>query len=209
MNRLVMIADVVDSRRLGNRQQVQGQLNALLAGLNACRDQLLSPYTVTLGDEFQALFDSADRVFPDLFTIMRTLYPVRVRFALAIGPLSTSLNREQAIGMDGVAFHRARDLLERMKKQDLAIAITGLPEDDGLLEGALGLLNHEICKWRPNRHEILRGLLRDSAIVDMARNLDITEQSVYKNIRDGALYSIIRILNALTERMNAALAEAD
>lgn len=209
MNHLVMIADIIGSRKLDSREVVQSRLEVQLDELNTSREQLLSPYTITLGDEFQAVFDNAERVFPDLLSLMSTLHPVELRFALGIGPISTTINARQAIGMDGPAFYRARDLLDRMKKQDLMIAVRGLPEDDGLLDAALGMLNHQLRKWRPNRLDVLRGLLCELTITEIAGRLDISEQSVYKNIRDGELASVIKLIHALTGRMNSALSNAN
>ena len=44
-----------------------------MGGLNSQHRELLSPYTITLGDEFQAVFGRADSVFPDILAIMRDL----------------------------------------------------------------------------------------------------------------------------------------
>lgn len=206
MNRLVMIADVIGSRKLENREAVQSGLEALLERLNACREQMLSPYTITLGDEFQAVFEGADRVLPDVLAVMSALYPVKLRFALGLGSVSTPINTSRAIGMDGPAFYRARELLTGVKKQDLTIAVAGLPEDDGLLDAAMGLFNHHLQKWRPNRLEVLRGLLRGRTVAEIAERLNITEQSVYKNIREGGLDPTIQLIHTLTRRMNASLA---
>ncbi|XOZ33608.1 SatD family protein [Halomonadaceae bacterium KBTZ08] len=209
MNHLVMIADIIGSRQLANRGQAQAFLEAELHTLSADRSQLASPYTITLGDEFQAVFNSANRAFPDILATLRALHPVGLRFALGIGPLATPINPEQAIGMDGPAFYRARDLLAAMKKDKRTIAIAGLPADDGLQDSALGLLDQQIRKWQPNRLDILRFLLQDSEVDTIAANLDITEQSVYKNIREGGLDHAIQLIQALTHRMNAALAHMD
>lgn len=209
MNHLVMIADVIGSRQLTNRGQLQALLEAELRSLSDDRSSMASPYTITLGDEFQAVFDSANRVFPDILAILRALHPVGLRFALGIGPLATPINPEQAIGMDGPAFYQARDLLAGLKKDRRTIAIAGLPADDGLQNSALGLLDHQIHKWRPNRLDILRFLLQGNEVEAIADNLDITEQSVYKNIREGALAHAIQLIRALTHRMNGALAHTD
>jgi hypothetical protein len=209
MNHLVMIADVIGSRQLANRGQVQTLLEAELRTLLKESAGLASPYTITLGDEFQGVFSGADRVFPDILAILRALHPVGLRFALGIGPITTRINPEQAIGMDGPAFYQARDLLERMKKEKRTLAIAGLPEDDGLQEGALGLLDHQLLKWRPNRLEILRLLLGGWDTGAIAGHLDITEQSVYKNIREGGLEHAIQLTQALTRRMNNVLARTD
>lgn len=209
MNRLVMIADIIDSRQLSNRAQIQKGLESRLGELNRHHGQLLSPYTITLGDEFQAVFSGADHLFPDILAIMRQLNPVELRFALGVGPLSTAINPEQAIGMDGPAFHRARDLLAGMKHDSRTLAVTGLAEDDGLQEAALGLFNLQLRKWRPNRLEILQRLLEEQDIAEIARHLDITERSVYKNIHEGGLSYAIQMIRALTQRINDALARTD
>ena len=209
MNHLVMIADVIGSRQLANRGQVQTLLEAELRTLHEDSTGLASPYTITLGDEFQAVFSGADRIFPDLLAILRALHPVGLRFALGIGPITTRINPEQAIGMDGPAFYRARDLLEHMKKEKRTIAVAGLTEDDGLQEAALGLLDHQLRKWRPNRLETLRLLLQGWDAGAIAGHLDITEQSVYKNIREGGLEHAIQLTQALTRRMNNVLARTD
>ena len=205
MNRLVMIADIIDSRNLTNRKQVQTKLESVLGKLNGERQQLLSPYTITLGDEFQVVYDSADRVFPDILAIMQGLHPVELRFALGVGPLSTDINPDRAIGMDGPAFYRARDLLADMKQNSRTLAITGLTEDDGLQEAALGLFNLQLRKWRPNRLAILQQLLQKQDVAAIAQHLGITERSVYKNIHEGGLSYAIQLIQALTRRMDDAL----
>jgi len=205
MNRLVMIADIIDSRNLIHRQQVQTELEAVLGELNHERRQLLSPYTITLGDEFQAIYGVADSVFPDILAIMHQLHPVELRFALGVGPLSTAINPERAIGMDGPAFHRARDLLAGMKHDSRTLAITGLAQDDGLQDAALGLFNLQLRKWHPNRLAILQQLLQDREMTAIAQALGITERSVYKNIHEGGLSYAIQLIRALTHRVNDAL----
>ena len=205
MNRLVLIADIIDSRNLPNRGQVQSGLESVLGELNGQHRELLSPYTITLGDEFQAVFGGADSVFADILAIMRQLHPVELRFALGVGPLSTAINPEHAIGMDGPAFHNARDLLTEMKHDSRTLAITGLPEDDGLQEAALGLFNLQLRKWQPNRLAILQQLLQGCEITVIAQDLGITERSVYKNIHEGGLSYAIELIRALTRRMNDTL----
>lgn len=209
MNHLALIADIVGSRKLINRGAVQRRLKGVLDDLNANPDQLASPYTITLGDEFQAVFTGADRLFPDIFAIMAAVHPVELRFSIAVGPLETPINPDQAIGMDGPVFYRARDLLEQMKEQDRVLDVAGLTDADGLLNAALGLFNHQVRKWRANRLDILQRLLQGWEVAAIADHLDITEQSVYKNIREGALESAIQLIHALTGRLNHSLGNAD
>ena len=93
MNRLIVIADIIASRDIADRAAVQRDLNEALGSLNRQTDGLLSPYTITLGDEFQAVLSTAGRVFTDMLAIRAAVYPVRLRFAVSIGPMATPINR--------------------------------------------------------------------------------------------------------------------
>lgn len=117
MNRVVIIGDIVASKQIENRNEVQENLNQVLSHLNyPHRNDLLSNYTITIGDEFQVVLSEFDSVFSDIINISVNLYPVKVRFAIGIGTLSTPINEEQAIGMDGPAFYLARHGIEGLKK---------------------------------------------------------------------------------------------
>lgn len=208
MSYLVLIGDLVASRRAPDRKRLQNQLKALLKKLNARKPQPLSPYTLTLGDEFQAVFDNANRIFIDIVLIMETLHPEQARFSLGLGNITTVLNRKQALGMDGPAFYQAREGIEQLKSSGDLFHLGGLPDNSApLAEGALRLLSQRIRKWEANRLAILHGLLVDDSRKAIATKLGITEQAVYKNIRDGGLDTVIQVLSTLTRILNDYLAE--
>lgn len=205
---LVLIADVVASRRITDRQGLQHRLASELTTLNADTNDLVAPYTLTLGDEFQAVYDGADRVFRDLIRLMTVLHPTHVRCSLGVGDISTDLNREQALGMDGPAFYAARDGIERLKTGDDLFRIEGLPDSDAsLANSSLRLVSQRMQKWQVNRLAILHGLMRSEPVHSIADGLGISEQAVYKNIHAGGLEAVIEVLTALTERLNHTLTD--
>jgi len=124
MKYLVVIGDVVASRDLPVRAQFQRRLKQALQALNGRRKALASAYTLTLGDEFQAVYRDAGTAFADVFALQAELAPVQARFALAVGEIVTPINPAQAIGMDGPAFHRARALLETLKAKRRLLGVT-------------------------------------------------------------------------------------
>ena len=53
---IALIGDLIESKQLKNRKQAQKDLQDMMAVLNQdYHDYLVSPFTVTTGDEFQAL----------------------------------------------------------------------------------------------------------------------------------------------------------
>ncbi|WP_111655946.1 SatD family protein [Isoalcanivorax indicus] len=209
---LVLIADIQDSRHLPDRQAVQTRLQDTLTTLNAAAppDLLVSPYTITLGDEFQAVMTRADRALADIITVMGALHPVQLRFALATGALDTPVNPDQAIGMDGPAFHAAREAIEHLKAADerLAIVHTGEspdPQLDTLVTGTVGLLGHHLGKWKPSRLSVLTARLHGDSVTTIATRLGMSEQAVYKNMRAGELEHVITLFRTLTTLINRRL----
>ena len=206
MQRLALIADVVGSRKVADRAELQQRIKKVLKTLNGRRPDLLSPYTVTLGDEFQALFASADRVLRDVVHIMSALYPVQVRFALGVGEITTDINPDQALGMDGPAFYHARDGMTRLKGTDHLINLTGMePSLQRLCNHSLQLFSYTLHKWRHSRYQILAGLLEGHTVKDLVVPLGVSDKAIYKNISDGALETIQGLLADMSEQLNQAI----
>ncbi|RRQ21308.1 SatD family protein [Thiohalobacter thiocyanaticus] len=203
MSYLVLIGDLIASRESTHRQALQHRLKAVLKRLNQQTPALASPYTLTLGDEFQAVFTRADTVFDDMVQILAALHPDQARFALGLGEITTDLNPDQALGMDGPAFYRARDGIEKLKDSGDLFTLEGLPDTwADLAGGTLSLLSNRVEKWEANRLAILHGLLMDTPVKDIARELGISEQAVYKNINNGGLKAVMQVLSALAQLLN-------
>jgi hypothetical protein len=205
MKYLVVIGDVVASRHLPVRAQFQRRMKQLLHGLNGRRKVLASPYTLTLGDEFQAVYRDADAAFADVFTLMAEIAPVRARFALAVGEIVTPINPAQAIGMDGPAFHRARALLESLKAKRRLLGVAGGSVEAELVRASLAVLSGQIEGWRPNRLKLFSRLLAGESTAELAKHTGITTRAVNKNIYAADLDEWKRILDEVTRLLNAEL----
>lgn len=206
MKYLVLIGDILGSKQLPERAAFQRQLKRLLAGLNGRRQTLVSPYTLTLGDEFQAVYRDASGVFADIFTLQSRIAPVQARFAVAVGEIVTPLNHRQSIGMDGPAFHRARARLERLKAQGRLLGVPDTGDGRWRLPGAtLAVLSGLMEGWRQKRLQLFAGLLAGVAVPDLARQTRITTRAVNKNIRAADLDEWKRIVDEISRLLNEEL----
>ncbi|WP_020410002.1 helix-turn-helix domain-containing protein [Hahella ganghwensis] len=206
MPKLALIADIKSSRRVKERAELQRKMEHCLQRLTQTNPGIISPYTITLGDEFQALFCRADQVLLDVFRIMYELYPVSIRFSLGIGDITTDINPDQALGMDGPAFYRAREGMTYLKQSEDLLRLEGLPDSlNSLCNHSLQLLSHISAKWRRSRFQILLGLSEGMSVKDLAEQLQISEQAVYKNISDGSLESVLGLLDDISLQINQTL----
>jgi len=74
---IVVIGDVISSRKVENRNNLQNKLLDIFDNLNTSdyENHIVSPYTITLGDEFQAVYEKADCLFLDSIKILEKTLP--------------------------------------------------------------------------------------------------------------------------------------
>jgi hypothetical protein len=205
MRFIVVIGDIVASRALAQRAVFQRRFSKALDERTREARHLASPFTITLGDEFQAVYRKADLLLADAFTIMAEIHPVRTRLAYGVGELSTRINPAQALGMDGPAFHDARAALTLLKESGRLLRVAGQPENWALINHVLSLLSHQVETWSRNRLLIMAGLLRGRAVKEIEEGLKISRVAVYKNIRAAALDDVRGICQELERALNQAL----
>jgi len=207
MNYLALIGDIKESKKLVDRDAVQGRLLEVCNDLNQQADflRLVSPFTVTLGDEFQAVFDGAQNIWSSVFAVESALYPVRLRFGMGIGSIDTAINRSQSIGMDGPAFHLAREAVGSLKAEWGSYRVLGMKDSQLLALHALDLVSHNRESWNRNRVGILSYLLKGANVASIAKTIGISEQAVYKNIRHGGLESVRGIFAGISQELDLQL----
>jgi hypothetical protein len=111
----ILMGDVIGSRKLP-AVELHEQMKALLSACNKdLKAAILSPYTTTLGDEFQGIAASLHATLESVFYLedsrLRRQYDFQIRYVVLYGQLETAVNREIAYGMMGAGLTRARELL--------------------------------------------------------------------------------------------------
>ncbi len=208
MQVIAVIGDLVGSKALADRAALQRKLKKQLERVGKEAKGLASPYTLTLGDEFQAVYRGAESVLGDIVVLLAEIHPVRARFALGVGALTTRINAQQALGMDGPAFHQARAALMALKEDRRLLRVAGSePKDWALANHVLNLLSHQVEGWTQNRLRVLAGLLRGKSVKEIERGLEISRVAIYKNIRAAALDEVVGICHELSAALGRALRE--
>lgn len=115
MRYTIIMGDVIGSSRR-DPAQVAAALGDLVARANqACAQQILSPLTITLGDEFQGVaadLAAALQLVDHLNEhILRRALEVELRYVIHQGEIDTEINRETSYGMLGPGLTHARQLL--------------------------------------------------------------------------------------------------
>ena len=205
---LALIGDIAMSKKITEREKFQNNLSKLFKKISKdSKEFLCSPYTLTLGDEFQAVYQMPDSILVDVWKIIETIYPHRARFSIGIDKLTTEINPHKAIGMDGPAFYLARDGIEELKKYSRTIIQFYSPhiKNLSLLNQYFMLFSGISQKWKLNTIKILIGLMGEKPLEEISKIAGITKRAVYKNIRNNNLDDIINLQKEITKSLKESM----
>ena len=201
---LALIADVIDSKMVQERFDLQKQLEKTLQTMNELFGEFLaSNFTLTLGDEFQALLKVDAPVFQIIDTLRSELTPTQLRFGIGLGEIVTDIDPLQSIGADGPAYWNARAAINLVhQKNDYGntqIYFSCGKEKQDFFVNALIASGEAIRSgWRGSQEEILLDLLKrcvyseNFSQQDLAQSLEINPSALSKRLKSSSILVYLR-----------------
>ena len=201
---LALIADVIDSKMVQERLDLQKQVEKTLQKMNGLfADYLASCFTLTLGDEFQALLEVDAPVFQIIDTLRSELNPTQLRFGIGLGEIVTAIDPLQSVGADGPAYWNARAAINFVhQKNDYGntqIYFSSGKENQDFFVNALIASGEAIRSgWRESQEEILLDLLKryvyseSFSQQDLAQSLAINPSALSKRLKSSSIRVYLR-----------------
>jgi transcriptional regulator with XRE-family HTH domain len=116
-NYCVFTCDVTNSRTSTDRKKLQNKVTKIVKTLNKTFEKkLVTRFNITLGDEFQGVFTAPFGFLEMFLNIKAGLLPHGVRIGVGVGEIHTRIYKSTSHKMDGPAFHFARDMMDKAKK---------------------------------------------------------------------------------------------
>lgn len=186
IHRVVILGDVVASRKIRARKKFESRLAAALkeAGQHYA-DAFNLPLKTWKGlDEIAAVLKKPAMLYPVINTIQQAIAPESMRFVVvrdAVDILPASRDVTQA---DGPAFHRAAAMMNALKGKGLLFeAETGNSLQDKALNSQLNLLLLVKQDWTEKQRQMYNQYLKTGRQEEVARQLKVTQQSVSKTLK--------------------------
>lgn len=199
---VALIGDIRGSRTLEDRQAAQREFRTVVEALDEelPDDETASPFTVTTGDEFQGLLTDAGAALEAAIAASDRLHPLRLRFGLGRGPLETDLNREQAIGMDGPCFHRAREAVQAARADETWLRVAGWPDGlDPRVNPLFDLVGCVRADWTDRQAEFAHALQAAGTQTQVAEAFDVAKSTVSESLSAGHVHEVRAAETALAE----------
>ena len=217
---IALIGDLIESKQLNNRKQAQQELQELMAVLNQdYQAYLVSPFTITTGDEFQALL----RPNPEIMQLIDQIvlgFTHPIRFGLGLGEIVTEINREQSIGSDGPAYWRARTAINAVHEKNdygssrIAVSL-GDEELSQAVNTVLAAASFIQSKWNTSQREVLERMLTEYIYDEnfshgeIAELLQISPSALSKRLKSSGLKIYLRNRRLAMKMILQAAKEAE
>lgn len=112
----ILMGDIIDSSQHSNPPKLRNDFMGVVAYCNnALKQEIVSPLTVTLGDEFHGVAASLESALRAVFcmeeTILRKKLTFKIRYVAVYGVIDTPINPLKAHTMMGPGLTKAREIL--------------------------------------------------------------------------------------------------
>lgn len=208
---IAIIGDIKESKKISDRRGAQNTLIYVLKEINEkYKNDIASKFMITLGDEFQGLLYSGAHVINIISEIKNSMYPVKIRFGIGIGAITTDINHEMPIGADGPGYYKARMAVEFLKdhekkKQAIQSDIRLEMEEDSqftvtMINTILSLMNVIEEGWSERQREVILDMLEhQDSQENVAVRKKITQSSVQKNLSGGEYYAYKNAMDTVSK----------
>ena len=116
---IILMADIVKSSGRNAKTLMKGFSDVVNAVNKKNRKEILSPLTITLGDEFQGVVSNVQSALKVIFDLeelsMVAAAPFQLRYVVVEGDIQTGINKTKAHAMLGPGLTEARELLLNLK----------------------------------------------------------------------------------------------
>lgn len=184
----VLMGDLVGSERAASPKAVHKAFNKAVSATNEVHaEQIASPLTITLGDEFQGLLHDFKSAWDIAIALRLELLVAGIpcRFVVGAAKIETSLNTREAWNMMGSGLSAARDKLnDKRMTSAYRFSFPDEPIVELLLDEVGDALTRGEEAWTPTQLEYYsktRAAKRGNA--DVARKLGVSARSLYKVLR--------------------------
>ncbi len=171
----IIMGDIIKSRKT-NGQIIAGIFEKLVTYLNEkFRNEILSPLTITLGDEFQGVLQSQKTGIKIILEAEEWLLnendKIEIRFALNYGQIETEINKKIAHGMLGQGLTETRELLNLLKNKKDRFWVGKSGKPDKRITNLFILLQSLTAHWKNDQRKIAASFLKYKDYKIVATNM--------------------------------------
>lgn len=180
-----MLGDLFSSRQIKNSEELQEKLENSFEKINDIyAKDIYAEFKVLKGvDEIGGVLSNIQHVYNIIDVISDEISPNLMRFVLVLDDIDDPLETRNITKMSGVAFHKASDMMNKLKKSNLTVDITLYNKSlDQILTDVINLIRSVKKDWSATKRQIFKEYKETGNQYKVAEKLGITQQAVSKNL---------------------------
>lgn len=194
---VALIADVIGSRRQGNRDEVQRSAEAALDRIAEAVPPA-EPFRATVGDEFQAVYASRNEALRA--TLFAGLLPPQdslLRFGLGEGEMGPVPSATSSHIQDGPGWWHAREAVERVENQQSRFPflrswyVSAVPWQDTPVNAYLLTRDQLVAGLSVRARDYARGVAKGDSQKAVAAEYGVSQPAVSKLLRDSGAHAVV------------------
>jgi len=186
MKHFILMADVISSGQK-DQNQLMIDFKALIFSINEFyKDRILSPLTITLGDEFQGVLKDLKTSLEIILALEESIickkFNFKLRYILNQGEIDTPINNETAYEMLGSGLTEARFKLNDLKTEKFRfeVLIDNKLQND-ILNNAFKIFDEITKKWNvESDYEIVSNFIKFKDYKIVAETMKKTRSQIWK-----------------------------
>jgi hypothetical protein len=192
----VLIADIVNSSARANLRSLLSAKLAEASRSHLRRKLIKLPYSVTAGDEFQAVAAGLEPISSLILDLRIRLRPLALRIGIGIGCIDGPL-RPPVNQLSGPAFQSARLAIEHLKSKDLFRydALTAFQTPDARFNSIVNLLyglnDTLLTKIKTKQWQAITAYREHHTLARTARKLRLDISTVSRNLKRGYYWQLM------------------
>lgn len=205
---IILMADIVDSRNMPQNKLMKSFKKITDEINNEKKDILLSPVTITLGDEFQCIVKNVKAGIELMIAIdekkLHEMAAFKLRYALVEGGIDTPINPDIAYGMLGEGLTVAREQLIEYKNSfhRYSIHLNNTNKSEALANSLIVYQNITDA-WNIDRdYSLIAQFLKLKDYKLVADEMGKTRSQIWKREKSlnlEAYFSIKQVINYIAE----------
>ena len=205
---IILMADIVGSSN-NDQKKLMGDFKNLTREINSdYKQDLLSPMTITLGDEFQGVVKNVSAAIGLIFSIEEKIIQrntgFKLRYVLFEGAIDTPINKEIAYGMLGDGLTKAREALEEIKGTNYRYYLNINNKKTGeALRNSMFIYQSMIDDWNTGKdYDLITKFIELKDYKEVARELGKSRSQIWKrekSLKIEEYFSIKSVISYLAE----------
>jgi hypothetical protein len=198
----ILMADIIQSSDYEGFDLAE-DFKSLVHNINSKnKKKLLSPLTITLGDEFQGIVKNLKTGLEVILQIEELLLyeKYHLRYVLYYGEIETPINPEIAYGMLGSGLSSARKMLETLKETERRFrVVSNVNTKSEALNDALWVYQNICSKWNTTEDKLLAAQFIN--FVDyklVAEKMGVDRSQIWKKMKSLNISSYFAIRNIIS-----------